>query len=184
MRTVHLIRHGQSEFNRIWAETGKDPLLRDAPLSAFGHQQIHVTRAAAESLQPDVVLVSPLTRALQTADGLFGKTSVPIIVDAIHREKVTNSDDVGSPPDLLRSRFPHLSFDHLDDHWWHRGPLDELGVPVEPDTSVDERVAAFRRALSQRTEQRIVVVGHGNFFARLVGRHLDNCEIVHFNETG
>jgi glucosyl-3-phosphoglycerate phosphatase len=183
VRIVHFVRHGESEFNRRWTETGTDPLIRDAPLSTLGQEQVRATRANALALVPDLVITSPLTRALQTADGLFGGTSVSVVVDALHREKVTNSDDVGSSPSTLRTRFPHLDFDHLEEHWWHRGPVDELGVPIEPDQTVDERVAAFRLALSQLPEQRIVVVGHGDFFRRLVGYRLANCEIVRFDAS-
>lgn len=181
MRTITFIRHGQSEFNRHWAATGMDPRIRDAPLSELGHEQVRAARAAALALEPDVVISSPLTRALQTAIGLFGDGPAPIIVDAAHRERVTNTDDIGSPPAELAARFPLLRFDHLDPIWWHQGPLDELGVPVEPDDVFHGRVTSFLASLNEVAHPRIVVVGHGTFFARILGRHLDNCEIAPYD---
>lgn len=181
MRTITFIRHGQSEFNRHWAATGRDPLIRDAPLSELGHEQVRAARAAARALEPDVVITSPLTRALQTAVGLFGDGSVSIVVDAEHRERLTNTDDIGSPPHELAARFPQLSFAHLAPAWWHQGPLDELGVPVEPEDVFHGRVASFLLALDARPHSRIAVVGHGTFFARILGRHLDNCEIAAYD---
>jgi broad specificity phosphatase PhoE len=175
---VHLIRHGESEFNRQWALTGADPLIRDAPLSSRGHGQVAAARATALRLAPDVVVTSPLTRAVQTALGLFGGSAVSIEVDAIHTERITNADDVGSPPSVLKQRFPALDFDHLPDLWWHDGPPDHLGVPVEPEAYFRARVEAFVAALGQRPEDRVVVVGHGTFFQALVGAHLDNCAIA------
>jgi len=181
VRAVTFIRHGQSEFNRHWAATGTDPLIRDAPLSELGHAQVAAARAAAQALEPDVVITSPLTRAVQTAVGLFGDGgAVPILVDATHRERVTNTDDIGSSPHELAARFPRLRFDHLDPIWWHQGPLDELGVPVEPEDVFHGRVASFLAALDEMAHPRIVVVGHGTFFARILGRHLDNCELASY----
>ena len=175
-RVVYLIRHGESEFNRQWAATGRDPLIRDAPLSALGHAQIEATLPLAHALRPEVVLTSPLSRAVQTAVGLFS-TLAPIVVDPTHAERITNTDDVGSSPHDLASRFPRLDFSALADPWWPVGPLDELGVPVESDDSFHRRVDAFVHALRKRPEERVVVVGHGEFFGALIGRHLDNCEV-------
>lgn len=174
---VYLIRHGESEFNRRWAATGRDPLIRDAPLSALGHAQIEATIPLAQALRPDVVLTSPLSRAVQTALGLFGVTA-PILVDPVHAERISNTDDVGSSPRELASRFPDLDFSSLDDPWWPVGPLDDLGVPVESDESFLARVDRFIRALQKRPEERVVVVGHGGFFGALCGRRLDNCEVA------
>ncbi len=176
---ITFIRHGESEFNRHWAATGTDPLIRDAPLSDFGHEQVRAARPAARALEPDLVISSPLTRALQTAVGLFGDDgTIPIVVDAGHRERVTGMDDIGSSPEDLAARFPRLSFAHLTPTWWHQGPVDELGVPVEPEDVFHRRVASFLRSLDALPPGRIVVVGHRNFFARILGRHLDNCEIA------
>jgi glucosyl-3-phosphoglycerate phosphatase len=179
--TVYFIRHGQSEFNRIWAATGRDPLLRDAALSDLGHAQVEAGMPIANALRPDVVISSPLTRALQTTTGLFGRNdNVPIEVSALHAERITNTDDVGSTPKQLTERYPWLDFSQLSDPWWPVGPLDELGVPVESESSFEKRVADFKLMIAARPEARIAVVGHGNFFAALLGRHLDNCEVAKY----
>lgn len=178
--TVHFIRHGQSEFNRVWDATGVDPRIRDAPLSPLGHAQVDVTREAALALRPDIVITSPLTRAVQTTLGLFGDTGVQIEVSALHTERVTNTDDIGSWPHLLGEWFPELSFSHLPMVWWHNGPLDDLGVPIEPGAPFRARVAAFVESLYLRDEERVVVVGHSTFFRELLGVHLANCEIAHY----
>lgn len=176
--TVHLIRHGQSEFNRVWDVEGRDPLIRDAPLSATGHEQVRAARKAALALAPDVVITSPLTRAIETTLGLYGGSGVRIEVSPLHAERVTNTDDIGSPPHVLAERFPHLDFAHLEPVWWHDGPLDDVGVPVEPGRHFYPRVTSWIDALHARDEQRIVVVGHSTFFRAVVGRHLANCEIL------
>ena len=74
---IFLIRHGQSTFNVHYETTGVDPLHFDAPLSPLGHEQVLHSRADAVALCVDLVVTSPLTRALQTAVGLFGDRSAP-----------------------------------------------------------------------------------------------------------
>ena len=129
-------------------------------------------------LGADLVVTSPLTRALQTASGLFEGQAVPIQVSSVHRERLGNSCDVGRRPAVLSAEFPTLAFDHLDEVWWHDGEKDERGVPVEPDHLFSQRLEEFSRWIGARPERTIVVIGHGTFFHRLTGQHFDNCEIV------
>jgi broad specificity phosphatase PhoE len=181
-KTVHCIRHGQSTFNAYW-ETGDgiDPLHFDAVLSDLGRRQVAEAAIQVREFAYELIVTSPLTRAVQTTLGLFeGHPSAPRIrVESLHREHLGNSCDVGRSPALLRDDFPGLAFEHLDEVWWHRdGDPDERGIVVEPDAVLVERVKAFRGWLSQRPEQLIAVVGHGAFFYHLTGRHLQNCEIA------
>lgn len=65
---LHLLRHGLTEANRkgIYAGSGTD-----LPLSDEGIAQLDRLREDFEYPQVDLVLVSPLLRARQTADILF-----------------------------------------------------------------------------------------------------------------
>jgi len=175
------IRHGQSTFNAVWACQGTDPMLWDARLSELGQEQVQQARASIAAHPVELVLVSPLTRALQTALGLFhGHPAAPAMeVVPLLRERVENSCDVGRPPAELAAEFPTLSFEHLPQVWWHaEGEADGRGIHLEPDTVVQARVAAFRVALLARPERVIAVVGHGTFLRHLTGRSFANCEIV------
>jgi broad specificity phosphatase PhoE len=181
-KTVHCIRHGQSTFNAHWEQAGGiDPLLFDAVLSDLGQQQVRAAAAAVRDVPYELVVTSPLTRAIQTTLGLFADhpAAPKIQVECLHRERLDNSCDVGRSPALLRGEYPGLAFDHLDDVWWHRdGDPDERGIVIEPDAVLTERVRFFRNWLSERPERVIAVVGHGTFFYHLTGRQLQNCEIV------
>src|SRR5262245_41987539 len=97
---VLCIRHGESTFNAAWAATRADPLHFDARLSARGREQVQETKAALLGYPVEVVLVSPLTRALETAVGLFGEhPAAPLMqVVPLLRERVENSCDVGRAP--------------------------------------------------------------------------------------
>ena len=176
---ILLIRHGQSTHNAEFDASGIDPLHFDAGLSPLGWRQVQDARhELAKHPAPDVVLCSPLRRAIQTAVGLFQGLDVPVEITAMHRERQCNCCDVGRSPSVLAAEFPSLSFDGLDEHWWHRGDLDERGVAVEPRDEFLRRIDLFRGWLLARPERIVVVIGHGAFFHRLAGRPFANCEIV------
>ena len=177
-RLVHLIRHGQSTFNEHYSATGTDPLHFDARLTELGQRQVAAARERLARDDYDVVLASPLTRALQTAEGIFGGR-VPIEISPLHREWQVSSCDIGRSTVELVAEFPHLNFGGLPDPWWlHEGPPCELGFPQETEAHLATRLVAFKAMIAERTERRIAVVGHGDFFSRLIGRHLDNCEMA------
>jgi glucosyl-3-phosphoglycerate phosphatase len=180
-KIVHCIRHGQSTFNAHYEISETDPLHFDAPLSEMGHWQVAEAAAKVRDFPYELIVTSPLTRALQTTLGLFKNhpSALRIQVECLHREHLANSCDVGRSPALLFKEFSGLAFDHLDEVWWHKaGAPDERGIVVEPEETLAERVRQFRDWLSARPERLIAVVGHGTFFYHLTGRHLQNCEIA------
>ncbi|WP_375464987.1 histidine phosphatase family protein [uncultured Methylobacterium sp.] len=175
------IRHGESTFNAAHRETGRDPGHLDARLTARGQGQARAARAALEAIPFDLVVTSPLTRAIETSAILFGAhpASPKIMVEVLHRECQESSCDVGRAASEIAAEFPHLDVGHLPEVWWHaEDGLAADGYPVEPRRLFDGRVAAFRDWLRARPETTIAVVGHGTFFFHLTGVWLDNCETV------
>jgi broad specificity phosphatase PhoE len=184
-RSIDLIRHGQSTFNAHYEATGEDPLHFDARLTELGAQQVVTARDRYRDRDYDVVLVSPLTRAIQTAHGIFGDRGLPMEICALHREWQISSCDIGRAVAELQGDFPHLDFKSLTDPWWrHDAPVSPLGFPQESEAHLAERVAAFTAMIAARPEERIVVVGHGDFFRRLIGRHMANCERAEWDLAG
>ena len=182
-KTILCIRHGQSTFNAFAAENHGDPLHFDARLSTVGEEQVRQAREKLRHVAVDVVITSPLTRAMQTAAGLFADhpSAPPILVEPLHRERVENSCDVGRSPAILALEFPSFVLDHLAEVWWHvHDNPDERGICVEPVETVQARASEFRRLLLLRPERTIAVVGHGTFFYNLTGQMLNNCEIARF----
>jgi broad specificity phosphatase PhoE len=180
-KIVHCIRHGQSTFNAAFDLERIDPLHWDAPLTDLGHEQVAAAAAEVRGIPYELIITSPLTRAIQTTLGLFGShpSADRIRVESLHREHLCSSCDVGRPPAALLRDFPELAFEHLEEVWWHRdGEPDERGIVFEPEETLLERVQHFRDWLTTRPETLIAVVGHGTFFYHLTGRFLGNCEIV------
>ena len=182
-KTILCIRHGESTFNAHAAKSGGDPLHWDARLSNVGEEQVRVARKELRHVAVELVITSPLTRALQTAAGLFADhpSAPPILVEPLHRERVENSCDIGRSPAMLAPEFPAFELGHLPEIWWHNlGDADERGICVEPIEVVESRVIEFRRLLISRPECVIAVVGHGTFFYKLTGQMLANCAVAQF----
>jgi broad specificity phosphatase PhoE len=172
---VYLVRHGQSEFNAVHDGTN-DPMLFDARLTALGVDQARAARAKVAELGIRHVLTSPLTRAIQTTREIFGG-KVPVSVSAGHREQVQNSCDVGRSPRELAAEFPDLEFGHLNEIWWHQGPLNPAGIPIEPEDVLEARIRAFAAGLDQFSDRPLAIVGHATAFFALSGRKMQNCEV-------
>ena len=91
-KTLLCIRHGESTFNAAWRADPVDPRHFDARLSEAGRAQVRLAREVVRRYPVQRVITSPLTRALQTATGLFGDhPAAPAIeVCALLRERVEN----------------------------------------------------------------------------------------------
>lgn len=171
-----LIRHGQSEFNAVYTHTRVDPGIPDPVLTDLGRQQ---AQAAAERLAGmDVrrLIASPYTRALQTAAIIGTHLGLAIEVEPLVRERAAFACDIGTSPLKLKTQFPALRFDHLDDPWWH----DHVALGVdETEAAVALRCENFRRAIFALPDRRhVAVVTHWGFIRAMTGKTVPNGEVV------
>jgi broad specificity phosphatase PhoE len=168
---MFLLRHGQSYFNLHFSETRVDPGIEDPELTPLGAEQ---AAAAARQLAGTAltrIIVSPYTRALQTAQPVLAIHRVT--VDIMHevRERAAFVCDVGSPPELLAARFPHHDFGHLPRQWWHEG--------IESSAATNARANAFRARMAARDDSATtLLVSHWAFILALTGRSIENGEIL------
>ena len=180
--TIYLIRHAQSAFNAVYDPKEPDPMIFDAPITPLGESQARQLRTEVSQLGILNVIVSPFTRTLQTAHLIFG-SRLPFQVNAMVREQLCNSCDVGSPPRELARNYPHLDFDHLDDCWWHDGEKDHRGISVEPHETLQERANGFAELLKREKIHSTAIVTHGNFIRAMAGIQPNNCEVIKFNPS-
>ena len=134
-----LLRHGQSEFNLHFTATRRDPGIFDPRLTELGHSQ---AEQAAEQLADQGIrriIVSPYTRALQTAHPVAARLGVPVSVDPIVRERFAFACDIGSPRAALERDWPGHDFSAVEEVWW---PAEE-----EPEAGIVGRAARFRNEL-------------------------------------
>lgn len=179
-KQVYVVRHGESTFNTRQDRDG-DPLDFDARLTDRGCQQAATVASHIIDLAPDLIVSSPLTRALQTAQ-IVARGRVPVLVEPLVREWQLRSCDIGRPASILQHEFPAFSFAHLPERWWYEDIDGESAEPrdviVEPRELFFDRVHQFRRWLQRHPAKNIVVVGHYTFFIYLAKRKLGNCELV------
>src|SRR5450432_4066002 len=92
-----LLRHGQSYFNLHFNETRVDPEIEDPELTPLGAEQATAAAVQLVSAVLTRIIISPYTRALQTAAPILAIHKVP--VDIMHevRERTAFVCDVGSP---------------------------------------------------------------------------------------
>ena len=162
-----LLRHGQSEFNLHFGATRRDPGIIDPRLTDLGHTQ---ARKAAHQLADQGIrriIVSPYTRALQTARPVAEVLGLPLTVDPIVRERYAFACDVGSPRTDLERDWPMHDFSAIEDIWW---PPEE-----EPESSIIDRAARFRANLAARDDwANTLVISHWGFILSMTGQSAPN----------
>eukprot|EP01062_Namystynia_karyoxenos_P063251 TRINITY_DN56064_c0_g1_i1.p2 TRINITY_DN56064_c0_g1~~TRINITY_DN56064_c0_g1_i1.p2 ORF type:complete len:254 (+),score=55.44 TRINITY_DN56064_c0_g1_i1:84-845(+) len=169
-RRVLLLRHGQSEANA----TGRD--VRDAQLTQTGVVQGSSWRSVAASLKADVVLASPLRRAVHTALLAFQDTDVPI--EIVHSARELWWGDQQNQPLPLPALKQFL-------RECPRGA--DVVVPPPPETPFQSElhsVRAFHKHLLSRPEQTIAVACHFGVIQELCGHAAHNAEIVECEVRG
>lgn len=123
------------------------------------------------------LVASPYTRAIETAEIIGEALGLPLTIDPIVGERAAFVCDVGSMTSILRTRWPHLGLDHMDEQWW---PTME-----EPEHAMLDRCARFRTAMQARDDWRhVAVVTHWGFIRGLTGKRVGNGEVVPFDPTG
>ncbi|HEY0182709.1 MAG TPA: histidine phosphatase family protein [Rhodopila sp.] len=171
-----LLRHGQSEFNLHFGATRRDPGIIDPRLTDLGHSQ---AAEAAEQLAGEGIariIVSPYTRALQTARPVAAALGLPVIIDPIVRERFAYACDIGSPRSALEREWPTHDFSGVEDIWW---PAQE-----EPEASIVDRAARFRVALARRHDwANTLVVSHWGFILSLTGQSVANGQWLRCDPT-
>ncbi|GBR07095.1 phosphoglycerate mutase [Acetobacter oeni LMG 21952] len=168
MRLVMIVlRHCESEFNRLFTATRRDPGIADPPLSAHGHTQAEglVQALAGQTIQR--IIVSPFTRTLQTAAPVARALGLRPSVHPLIRERAAFSCDVGSPPAQLALAWPELDFSGLEETWWTTG--------IESPENVEERARIFRAEMSASPHWRnTLVVSHWGFLIAFTAASMEN----------
>lgn len=170
-----LIRHGQTEFNRVFSTTRRDPGIRDPCLTNCGQRQAQAVARAVRPFGLSRIIVSPYVRALETATIIAEQLRIAITVEALIAERFSFTCDIGSPLNELRDRWPDLAFDHLPDPWWpQREETEEL---------ICQRSESFRQRIAREPWSQIGVVTHWGFIRALTGLKVPNGAVLRIDPT-
>ncbi len=169
-----LLRHGQSEFNLHFTKTRRDPGIVDPPLTQLGHLQAMDAAKRLASERITRIVVSPYTRALQTAAPIARALGVKVLINPTVRERFAFACDVGTPRTELERAWPDHDFSAIDEIWW---PAIE-----EPAGSIVGRAALFRNEMAAlRDWADTLVISHWGFILCLTGRSVPNGEWLRCN---
>lgn len=164
-----LLRHGESEFNLHFTAGRRDPGIVDPSLTPLGHAQAGQAAVALAGAGLSRIIVSPYTRALQTAAPLARALGLPVLVNPVVRERYAFVCDVGTPRTELALAWPELNFSALDEVWWP--PVEE------PLQSIRARAALFRAEMAGLLDwSDTLVVSHWGFILALTGERIGNGE--------
>lgn len=152
MTTLHLIRHGETDWNRLGLYQG----TTDVPLNAAGRAQARLLADLLREVPFDAVYSSPLSRALRTAEEVVEGREIEVRVLPELREI---SYGLWQGRGMLpRGRCnAGLEWRWRFDPWSVRFPGGE-GLP-----EVRERVAAALGYLrAEHPGERVLISGHGH----------------------
>ena len=151
MTHIVLVRHGQTEWNRVERFRGR----ADVPLNEAGLAQAKATgERVAQEWRPVAVYSSPLSRAVKTADAIAAHCGLTVqIHDGL--ADIDYGQWQGLTPDQARERWPEIH------HAWYNLPhtaripggetLDDLRVRA---------MAAVAELVARHVRQTIVLVSH------------------------
>jgi broad specificity phosphatase PhoE len=169
-----LLRHGQSYFNLLFTETRRDPGIEDPELTPLGHEQALAAAVALENVRITRMIVSPYTRALQTAEPILAAHKVPVAIMHEVRERSAFVCDIGTAPALLAARFPQHDFAHLPEQWWPGG--------FETAEDTIARANEFRVVMAARPDhETTLLVSHWAFILALTGVSVTNGELIEYD---
>lgn len=152
MKTVYLVRHGESVENAEERYIGDD-----APLTAVGVRQANYVAERFASIPFDIVLTSTMERAKETGRAIAERSGKPIEHHAVFKEFRRPSEFHGkafNDPEV-KERWP-LFTENINDPDWHYS--DE-----ENYFDITKRAREALAYLAGRPEENIVVATHGTF---------------------
>lgn len=152
--TITFVRHGES----TWNAEGRWQGQADPPLSERGRQQVERVGRRLAAAEADRIVVSDLTRAMQTADAIAVHQQHQPDVDAAWRE-LDVGDWSGRTTAELRERFP--------EQWqaFSAGEDVRRGGTGETLAEMHARISAALDVLvadaTAAGHRRVIVVTHG-----------------------
>jgi len=170
LTTILLVRHGQTEWNRIERFRGRV----DIELNSNGLIQAEKTAMRIQShWKPAIIYSSPLKRALQTAQAIAEMTNVqvessPDLVD------IDYGDWQGLSPEEARLNWP----DQLDA--WYKHPEIALIPAGENLLEVQSRAMSKVKAATKTYPDKIIVMVSHTVVNRLILLGIMGIGIEHF----
>ena len=150
-RIILLVRHGQTEWNRVERFRGR----ADVPLNETGLAQAEATgRRIADEWKPVAIYSSPLSRAIKTAEAVARHFDLPVQVHpGSDRHRLWPV--AGMTPDEARERWPEMV-----DAWYNAPHTARIPGGETLDDLRARGMEAVNEMATRHEGQTIVLVGH------------------------
>jgi broad specificity phosphatase PhoE len=148
--TIHLVRHGETDWNRELRWQGHS----DRPLNERGRAQAYAVADALAGLSFAAIYSSDLSRAFETAQIVASRLNLGVKIEPALREIDVGSWE-GSTIEELQARCPEavVRWEERGEHGWEGGESHE-----QMATRVEDAV----RAIAARHDGKdVLVVCHG-----------------------
>lgn len=154
---LYFVRHGESKSNIQRTVQGSE-----SPLTEFGRKQSALVAERVSKLPIDLILSSDYVRTRQTCEMIRKLVDKPVIYTPLLREFRRPSEFAGKKfrTPAVRKMLQTL-ISHADDPDWHYS--DEENI-----SDLKRRAVEFLDFVTNRSEENIVAVTHGNFLRILV----------------
>jgi 2,3-bisphosphoglycerate-dependent phosphoglycerate mutase len=189
----YFIRHGQSENNHLWVNTGSNQGRHEDPeLTSVGRQQAallagYLSRCvpAQDNAMPDWwngagfeithVYCSLMVRAVATGDVVATALNLPLVglrdaheTGGIYLEDPETGEKVGLPGRTrayFEEHYPNLVLpDDMDGNGWWNRPFEER----EERRERADRLVAALLARHKETEDHVALISHGGFYNHIL----------------
>lgn len=151
MTTIILVRHGQTEWNRIERFRGR----ADVPLNTTGLAQAEATgERVATKWTPVAVYSSPLSRAVRTAEAVAVHFDLPVQIHPGLAD-IDYGAWQGLTPGEARQRWPEMI-----DAWYNRPHLAHIPDGEALDELRQRAMKTVKELSARHAGETIVLVGH------------------------
>jgi broad specificity phosphatase PhoE len=161
MKTIYLVRHGQTNANVT--QTFQGP---SEPLSEVGEKQAFRLAERLQHLDFAKIIASDYVRTCQTTEPIRQLVNVSFETSALLREEKTPTSWLGrTEMDVNGQQFTEDLIDKSDDLSWR---VED----AENTHDIHTRIKKSLEMLENDSSDSILVVSHGNFLKQLLGHVL------------
>lgn len=158
MKTIYLVRHGQAVGNEIAVFKKPSALLNER-----GVLEASVLSQKLMLLEPELIVSSPLPRAMQTSEIINQETSIPFIIHEgfsgiRHATSMAGKLKEGDEANQYLKTIKRMYTDNPDSHY----------EDAENYTEFHARLCTALQFLEQRSESKIAVVTHESIIKSLL----------------
>ena len=181
-KKIYCIRHGQATHNADFKIRGKiaylDPIHRDSTLLKQGELEAKNLNSELLNLEFDTIIVSPLTRTIQTCLLATKNIKKPRLALESVREHPCRVHTPNNRKNLsyLKDKYYSIDFSQISDEedtMWNN-------INLETKKELDQRIEEFKDWVKARPENTFLLFSHASFISRFLGHpkyeHIEHCK--------